>query len=90
MASEKHEKVLQLIAFNRLRRYHKLHSGHSLANKFAKIFFKAKLGRVYLGQWRNKMLNQQKVIKKLSFTTSNLRKFKLRRIFKSMRAALLQ
>ena len=51
MAIQKNEKVLQLIAFNRLKKHYQRHEGHYKSKLLARAFFRARIGRAYLREW---------------------------------------
>ena len=72
MAIDKNEKVLQLIAFNRLKKHYYRHEGHFKTKLLAKAFFRARIGRTYLREWRSRMHESRKDWDKLLVTHRNL------------------
>lgn len=85
MAIDKNQRVLQLIAFNRLKKHYYRHEGHFKMKLLALAFFRARIGRSYLREWHERMLTSRSESAKLIDTHRSLHENKKRRIFKIWR-----
>ena len=51
LADDRYAKLVQLIAFNRFKKYLKSHGGRMKAKLLSQAFFRARIGKVYLRHW---------------------------------------